>query len=152
MKMQNVTSPLRRTGSFVLAISLVGACYSGPAFAQAGDVKAAAEAYGLAKTVIGDIANLTKGPSQCVRHFYNKSNAVWFVSGGSLGDGDGAQYAVSPGQTVPVYYNGNGGALDIHGPGSHDMFKVDGCYLDHNGNTGRAVLNDPADGDIQFIN
>lgn len=69
-----------------------------------------------------------------------------------LGNAGNKQYAVVPGETVPVYYNGNGGPLEITGPKYHDMFNVNGCYLDHNGNTGRAVLNDPADGDIQFYN
>src|SRR5690242_2397832 len=91
-------------------------CVISPASAQAGGaadkVQAAAAAYGLAKNVIGDISNLAKGPSQCVRHFYNHSKQVWFVKGASLGDGNEMQYAIVPGQAVPVYYNGKGGPLE----------------------------------------
>ena len=31
-----------------------------------------------------------------------------------------------------------------------EEFSLDGCYIKHQGVTGRAVLNDPADGDIIF--
>ena len=116
--------------------------------------------------MIGDIGDLASGPSECVRHFYNHSESVWFVRSSSLGQGTNEWYAVGPrdgkytgkgydrniATTIPVYYNGNGGVVEVKGPGYHEMFKVDGCGLDHNGNTGKAVLNDPADGDIQFIN
>lgn len=136
-----------------VALGLIG-CLSQPAFATGGadKVEAAAAAYGLAKSVVGDIQSLASGPSKCVRHFYNHSSAVWFVKSGSLGNGGDKQYAVMPGETVPVYYNGNDGPLEVTGQKYHDMFKVKGCYLDRKGNTGRAVLNDPANGDIQFIN
>ncbi len=140
-------------GGLRLAAVAVGLsfCLGQSAIAADSKVEEAAVAYGLAKEVIGDISKLASGPSNCVRHFYNHSGAVWFVKSASLGAGGGSAYAVRPGATVPVFYNGNAGAVEITGPDYHDMFNVDGCYLDHNGNTGRAVLNDPADGDIQFI-
>jgi hypothetical protein len=31
-------------------------------------------------------------------------------------------------------------------------FEMGDCYIFHDGRTGRAVLNSPADGDIKFIN
>lgn len=102
----------------------------------------------------------------CTRHFYNQSHAQWTVIG-SEGSGfcEKAGCTVPAGQTAAVDYPivaGRNVTLRIVGPNYDETYPVEqgsiwkntgSCvYLRHSrGNTGNAVLNDPANGDVAMI-
>lgn len=101
--------------------------------------------------------------ADCTRHIYNKSLNVWsygFTKSADEKLGDNA-IIIASGDTAEIEYVTDGGPLKwlrlekvtyTDGkPHYKESFAVNGCYLEHDGVTGRAVLNDPADGDVIFI-
>ncbi len=97
--------------------------------------------------------------ADCTRHFYNQSSSQWVVTFG----GENPNHLNIPaGATIPITYGISGipwtdaAYLTVQGPAYSQSFaieaRLDCVYLDHDGNTGRALLNDPANGDITFIN
>jgi hypothetical protein len=98
------------------------------------------------------------------RHAYNNSAATWIItfSNDSRCSIGGARMAhrcpVGPGKTAELHYDAT-----ILGPTNIILSNVRGdfrrsyyytfaeCYLQHSGDTGPFVLNDPANGDVQFI-
>ena len=101
--------------------------------------------------------------ADCTRHIYNKSENVWSYGFTKSADevlGDNA-ITILGGETDIIEYVTGGtetkwlrlekvtytdGKLHYT-----ESFKVSGCYLQHDGRTGRAILNDPADGDVVFV-
>jgi hypothetical protein len=105
------------------------------------------------------------GVGSCTRHFYNKSDYEWAVAminsgrcqtAGGKSDPSGVCIIPPHGSAVLGYSNnGSVGAQVLmagawkggHYAGGFSLRTV-GCYIEHDGNTGNVVLNDPADGDI----
>ena len=101
--------------------------------------------------------------ADCTRHVYNKSENVWsfgFTSTAEEKLGDDAMIVAS-GKTAVIEHITGGSEpkwlrLDkvtyTDGkPHYKASFLMNGCYIQHTGRTDRAVLNDPADGDVIFI-
>lgn len=109
------------------------------------------------------------GAGRCTRHFYNNSDYWWAVglwdSGFCHIDGEpaneNANICMIPPHKVGVldYINtgGNAGAFPRilvagvwRGGNFRNSFtlRTPGCYINHSGNTGNIVVNDPADGDV----
>jgi hypothetical protein len=59
---------------------------------------------------------------------------------------------IEPGQTADLHYNDVGGHITVSSNGSHyprnTFYFTAICHIEHNGNTGNIVVNDPAEGDI----
>ncbi|MFT5796812.1 MAG: hypothetical protein ACI84R_000865 [Candidatus Azotimanducaceae bacterium] len=101
--------------------------------------------------------------ADCTRHVYNKSENVWsfgFTATAEEKLGDDATI-IANGETAVIEHI-TGGAkpkwLRLEKvtytdgkPHYKASFLMNGCYIQHNGRTDRAVLNDPADGDVIFI-
>jgi hypothetical protein len=104
---------------------------------------------------------LGRNASACdTRHFYNYSNVAFVFailpSGScSIGRYTGPVCVIPPGQTADLHYP-NGGGTTV-GIASADETTYPGysfnvemtCYIDHGGNTGNIVVNDPAKGDVK---
>jgi|GEM_PF-2496512 len=107
------------------------------------------------------------GVGTCTRHFYNHTNYDWAVALIHAGSchvqgkpaGPDAICMVPPHATAELDYsntamNQYGAQIAIagaHPGGTYEQtfrLRVVGCYIKHNGNTGHATLNDPADGDV----
>lgn len=107
------------------------------------------------------------GAGTCTRHFYNNSNDWWglgmYYAGTCEGDavpdspmGDNHYACLIPPHSSTVIHfanfgdEPNGGQIAIAGLFYRRIFdlRLVGCHIDHQGNTGQATLNDPADGDI----
>jgi hypothetical protein len=104
------------------------------------------------------------------RHFYNNSPVPFTVSLDNAGKcsigSSGQQYAcvVPPMEVADLHYASNYGdvysglgmptptvTIQSNDEGriySPQRFGVYGCYIQHSGNTGNIVVNDPADGDV----
>lgn len=107
---------------------------------------------------------MTDAAASCVRHFYNKSDVAWSVtfSGrqGCILPGRGGQSycTIPPGQTATLVYEGFSGSIAISSVYYSATFTLSAdcgpnmrctvCYIEHSGNTGRIVVNDPAEGDV----
>ncbi len=101
--------------------------------------------------------------ADCTRHIYNKSLNVWSYGftktvDEKLGDnaiiianGDTATIEYVTGGSEPKFLRLEKVTYTDGKPHYKKSFAVNGCYLQHDGSTGRAVLNDPADGDVIFI-
>jgi len=97
--------------------------------------------------------------AECTRHFYNQSSSEWTVI---FGGENPNKLSIPANSTIPIQYRvggipwTNAAYLTVQGPNYQRSFsienRIDCVYLDHDGNTGRAVLNQPANGDITFIN
>jgi hypothetical protein len=104
----------------------------------------------------------------CTRHFRNESNDTWEVRG-SEGSGiceKPGSCVVKPHHTIEIYYPTleQSFRMTITGGGQsayHDDFEVkqgnlittgNCAYIKHDGRTGLARLNQPADGDITALN
>lgn len=97
--------------------------------------------------------------AECTRHYYNESSSEWSVI---FGGENPNKVTIPAGSTVPVRYGisgipwTNAAYITVEGPDYQRSFSIearlDCVYIDHDGNTGRAVLNQPANGDITFIN
>lgn len=127
------------------------------------------------------IISVNTAQADCERHIYNNSSQDWEVqcvgrdgwsgfTGNALGGCESSWFLRIPaGQTKLIEYTcgwKEGYLQFLSADGKYDrMFKVgfdvgcaagvmlDDCvYLRHSGNTGRAVLNDPANGDVKLIN
>jgi len=95
------------------------------------------------------------------RHFYNHSDVFWTVSLQQgicrpPGGPDAPTCGVPPGATAVLSYPDNpfaASAITITSSYYYPprIFFVDGvsCYINHDGNTGNIVVNDPANGDVQ---
>lgn len=126
------------------------------AIAKAQSAAAAAEAAKMGVALVKEIT----GGGACTRHIYNDSHSVWKITG-SAGSGLCEKgCGVAPGDNIPISYSGSTISIDLQSPGYHDAFTVKGSgncvYIEHNGNTGRAVLNQAkhgptVNGDIVFI-
>ena len=109
---------------------------------------------GFPAIALATMALTSPANASCVRHFYNKSGTVWYVAFSFAGDcvvGTAVRSVcrVPPGRAVEIRYSGSGGVVRLFSASFDGSFGFQGsCYIDHSGNTGRAVLNDPADGDI----
>jgi hypothetical protein len=80
----------------------------------------------------------------CERHFYNNSNVTWIAGNAPL------DQVVPPHTVAPLNYISIGPqSIRIRSPFYDQTFPVTFCYLNHDGNTGYVVLNDPARGDVQ---
>ncbi|MFT5784807.1 MAG: hypothetical protein ACI9KK_000150 [Ascidiaceihabitans sp.] len=101
--------------------------------------------------------------ADCTRHVYNKSENVWsfgFTSSVDEKLGDDAMIVAS-GKTAVIEHITGGSEpkwLRLEKVTYTDgkthykaSFLMNGCYIKHTGRTDRAVLNDPADGDVIFI-
>lgn len=100
--------------------------------------------------------------ADCTRHIYNDSTNVWsygFTKSADEKLGDNA-IIIAGGETAVIeYVTGEAEPkwlrlekVTYTDGKTHykESFLVNGCYLQHDGRTGRAVLNDPADGDVIF--
>jgi len=99
------------------------------------------------------------------RHFYNHSGHPWTlgVSSGTCSMADGApkvhSCTIAPGQTANIHYTNSSKHESITVESAFyplTRFSVstaemdpNACRIEHNGNTGNIVVNDPAGGDIQ---
>jgi hypothetical protein len=95
------------------------------------------------------------------RHFYNHSDVTFtisFLGSGVIGScsygnsGNVPSCEIPPGQTGELHYSDVIGFLRISGPPvypSGQFTILAGCSIEHGGNTGNVVVNDPADGDVQ---
>lgn len=101
--------------------------------------------------------------ADCTRHIYNLSLNVWSYGFTQTVDeklGDNA-IIIPNGETATIEYITDGTGpkflrlekVTYTDGKKHytESFAINGCYLQHDGSTGRAVLNDPADGDVKFI-
>ena len=101
--------------------------------------------------------------ADCTRHIYNLSTNVWsfgFTKSEDEKLGDNAIIVLN-GETATIEYDTSTDdpkwlrlekvTYTDGKPHYKASFRVSGCYLQHDGSTGRAVLNDPADGDVKFI-
>ena len=101
--------------------------------------------------------------ADCTRHIYNLSTNVWsygFTTSEDEKLGENA-IIVRNGETATIEYDTSSDepkwlrlekvTYTDGKPHYKASFRVSGCYLRHDGSTGRAVLNDPADGDVKFI-
>ena len=101
--------------------------------------------------------------ADCTRHIYNKSLNVWsygFTNSEDEPLGDNA-IVVPNGETAVIEYDTSDDApkwLRLEKvtytdgkPHYKASFRLNGCYLVHDGRTDRAILNDPADGDVIFV-
>lgn len=139
---------MRKQLYFVLGLGLLVSADA--AFAQS-----AAAGIAAGKEVVDIIRSLTGG-GPCTRHLYNKSNSFWLFTGSGGSGMCEKGCAIAPNTAIPISYSTTSMSIDLQGPGYHDGFTVTGrgdcVYIQHNGNTGKAVLNDPANGDIVLIN
>ena len=91
------------------------------------------------------------------RHFYNNSDRSWGLSFQkstcSLPNGPNvSSCTVPPGGVAEIHYVNviaGGDYMTMYGNGFF-QFSVTtvSCHIDHQGNTGNVVLNDPANGDV----
>lgn len=105
------------------------------------------------------------GAGTCTRHFYNNSNFFWGIAMIHAGtchlDGQPGQEMclIPPHTTAELDYDNMGGgpapagvAIASAHPGATYAItytlRAVGCYIEHDGATGNAVLNDSADGDV----
>ncbi|MEP1522951.1 hypothetical protein [Ascidiaceihabitans sp.] len=101
--------------------------------------------------------------ADCTRHIYNKSANVWSYGFTASEDeelddkalvivnGETAKIEYVTGDSAPKWLRLEKVTYTDGKPHYKESFAVNGCYLVHDGVTGRAVLNDPADGDVIFI-
>lgn len=114
---------------------------------------------GIASLVLAcSLLTATPAEAGCTRHVYNKSKDVWVMSI----ERDGKPYKefrIRPGQNASFIMHGGWTKAnirfrtDLYDESFHlqDVRSKD-CYLiKHTGITGRAVLNEPADGDAILI-
>jgi hypothetical protein len=104
--------------------------------------------------------------ADCTRHLYNKSLDVWAFgfTTAAVEKLNSDSHRILPGETKTIeYITGDSGSpkkwlrveqvTEVSGKSHYKQsYGVEGCYLRHDGRTGRAVLNDPADGDVIFNN
>ena len=104
--------------------------------------------------------------ADCTRHLYNKSLDVWAFgfTAAATEKLNSDSHRILPGETKTIEYKtGDAGSpkkwlrieqvTEVSGKAHFKQsYGVEGCYLRHDGRTGRAVLNDPADGDVVFNN
>ena len=91
-------------------------------------------------------------PAACVRHFYNRSNFQWSISGFN---GAKSSLIVAPNSTVEIPWDSSS-VVTISGeiPGrpyvrQFQVQSVEDCVvIQHQGNTGNVTLNKPTNGDI----
>jgi hypothetical protein len=125
------------------------------------------------QTMGGQVAQLGRfmsaqlGVGSCTRHFYNNSGYDWAVAMIYAGSchlngqsaGSDAICIVPPHQTAELDYYNNAEtskrakiSIASASPlGTYAVtFKLNivGCHIEHNGATGQAALNNPADGDV----
>ncbi|MDG1470927.1 MAG: hypothetical protein P8Q26_05115 [Ascidiaceihabitans sp.] len=101
--------------------------------------------------------------ADCTRHIYNKSKNVWsygFTKSVDETLGDNAIIIVSGATAVIEHVTGGEEPKWLRlekvtytdgKPHYKASFRMNGCYIKHDGRTDRAVLSDPADGDVIFI-
>jgi len=119
----------------------------------------------------GRLMSRLMGVGACNRHFYNNSNDWWGIGMWYAGTCEGEMvpnsqmgknhYAclIAPHSSTIIHYANygdepDGGKIAIAGRFYNKIFhlRTVGCYIEHNGNTGQASLNRPADGDIAAAN
>ena len=95
--------------------------------------------------------------AQCTRHAYNRSKLTWWFVGVTAGatcmsstGRSGAGCVIPPGQTAVIKYDGSRGGIVIYSRDLERRYIFSGCYINHSGDTGRIVLNDPAAGDVKL--
>jgi hypothetical protein len=119
----------------------------------------------------GRFVSRLMGVGACNRHFYNNSGGWWGIAMWYAGTCEGEavpnspmgknHYAcmIAPHTSIILHYANygdepDGGRIAItNGQFYNKIFNLRevGCYIKHNGNTGAATLNDPADGDVAVV-